>query len=167
MKTGRTSTKADEQAGHVSIIGGQYLVDLGQSGRFRHHWVSKDKTCSCGVGNCEAIEVVRRYLRAGGRRAPDTGETPRCPICGGRSYRDPTWDGRHTRTLGWRCEKGGLSHFLEARAEKIRKQQAENPWLIPPVAGYPGVRRDELLTWVECEAINRRIYRESGYDPTR
>ena len=93
---------------------------------------------------------MRQYLQAGGQRAPDPEGMPPCPICGGKTYRDRTWDGKYTRTLGWRCQKGGLRHFLEAKAEKIRRQQAANPWLIPPVPGYPGVRRDEILTWEDC-----------------
>ncbi len=88
-------------------------------------------------------------------RAPGLEGMPPCPICGSRTYRDSTWDGKYTHTLGWRCEIGGLSHFLEAKANKIRQQQAENPWLIPPAPGYPGVRRDELMTWEECQAVNR------------
>jgi hypothetical protein len=83
---------------------------------------------------------------------------PPCPICGSKTYRDRTWDGKYTKTLGWRCEKGSLRHFLEAKAAKIKKQIAENPWLIPPVPGYPGVRRDALVTWEECEASHRWIY---------
>ncbi len=140
----------------VSIHGSQYLVDFGLGSQPRFHTVSKTKECSCGVPYCEAIEAVRQYLQAGGLRAPDPEGMPPCSICGGRTYRDRTWDGKYTHTLGWRCEKGGLRHFLEAKAERIRKQLAENPWLIPPAPGYPGVRRDELMTYEECQAAYRR-----------
>ena len=140
----------------VSIQGSQYRVDFGKDSQLRFHTVSKNKECSCGAPYCEAIEAVRQYLQAGGLRAPDPEGMPPCPICGGRTYRDRTWDGKYTCTLGWRCEKGGLRHFLEAKAERIQQQLAENPWLIPPAPGYPGVRRDELITWEECQASNRK-----------
>ena len=148
----------DAPAPVVSIQGSRYLVDFGHGSRFRFHKVSKNKDCSCGAPYCEAIEAVRLYLRAGGLHAPDPEGMPPCPICGSKTYRDRHWDGKYTRTLGWRCEKGGLRHFLEAKAEKIKKQIAENPWLIPPVPGYPGVRRDALVTWEECEASHLRIF---------
>ena len=107
---------------------------------------------------CDAIEAVRQYLQAGGTRAPDPDRNAPCPICGSKTYRDHNWDGKYTKTLGWRCAKGGLRHFLEAKAERIQQQLAENPWLIPPAPGYPGVRRDEVMTWEECEAINRKCF---------
>ncbi len=122
----------------VSIQGSQYLVDFGHGCSHRFHKVSKSKECSCGAPYCEAIEAVRQYLQAGGLRAPDPDGMPLCPICGSKTYRDRTWDGKYTRTLGWRCVKGGLRHFLEAKAEKIKQQIAGNPWLIPPAPGYPG-----------------------------
>lgn len=140
----------------VSILGNQYLVDFGQGSSPRFHTVSKNKECSCGAPYCEAVEAVRQYLQAGGLRAPDPEGMPPCPICGGKAYRDRDWDGKYTHTLGWRCEKGGLRHFLEAKAERIKKQLAENPWLIPPAPGYPGVRRDELMTYEECQTAYRR-----------
>ncbi len=90
---------------------------------------------------------------------------PLCQICGSKTYRDRTWDGKYTKTLGWRCEKGGLSHFLEAKAERIKQQLAENPWLIPPALGYPGVLRDELMTWEECQAAYRQLFFEADDIP--
>ena len=150
----------------VSIQGYHYLVDFGSGSNPRYHRVTKNKECSCSASYCEAIEAVRQYLLAGGTRAPDPPVEPACPICGSKTYPDRNWDGRYTRTAGWRCEKGGLRHFLEARTEQIKKQFAENPWLIPPAPGYPGVRRDELMTWEECEAIRRKVFLETGYDPT-
>jgi hypothetical protein len=150
----------------VAVAGSQYLVDFGAKTPQRFHRVSKNKDCSCGAPYCEAIEAVRQYLQAGGVRAPDPESAFTCPICGSKTYRDRNWDGKFTRELGWRCSKGGLHHFLEAKAERIKKQQAENPWLIPPASGYPGVRRDEILTWEECQALNRKVFLETGYDPT-
>lgn len=150
----------------VSIQGYQYLVDLGRKENPRFHRVSKDKTCSCGAPYCDAIDAVRRYLQAGGTRAPEPLDPAVCPICGAKTFRDPKWDGKYTKTLGWRCQTGGLSHFLQAKAQRIQKNLAENPWLFPPVPGYPGVRRDEIMTWEECAAISRRVFEETGYDPT-
>ena len=191
MKTGpiSTNTKADERRWsrqatlqnrvleappvslaccypRVSIQGFQYLVDFGPGETIRFHRVNKDKTCACDAPFCEAIEVVRQYLQAGGQRAPEPVSHPVCPICGAKTYPDHCWDGKYTKSPGWRCEKGGLRHFLEAKSERIKKQFAENPWLIPPAPGYPGVKRDEVMTWEECEAISRKVFLETGYDPT-
>lgn len=151
---------------HVSIQGYQYLVDFGPGETIRFHRVNKDKTCSCDTPFCEAIEVIRQYLQAGGQRAPEPVDYLACPICGAKTHPDRNWDGKYTKSPGWRCEKGGLRHFLEAKGERIRKQFAKNPWLIPPAPGYPGVKRGEVMTWEECEAISRRVFLETGYDPT-
>jgi hypothetical protein len=150
----------------VSIQGNQYLVDFGQGSSPRFHKVSKNKECSCGALNCEAIEAVRQYLQAGGQRAPDPEGMPPCPICGSKTYRDRNWDGKYTHTLGWRCEKGGLRHFLEAKAERIKRQLADNPWLIPPAPGYPGVRRNELMTWEECQRAEQKLRLALEDDPS-
>ena len=128
----------------VSVQEYLYLVDFGLGSYPRFHRVNKAKVCSCGAPYCEAIEAVRLYLQAGGLRAPDPEGMPPCPICGSKTHRDRDWDGRYTKTLGWICVKGGLRHFLEAKAEQIKKQQAENPWLIPPVPGYAGVLRKDV-----------------------
>ena len=151
----------------ISIDRYGYLVDFGSEQTDRLHRVNKNKECTCGVPYCEAIEVVRQYLLAGGARAPDPpGALPTCTSCGGKTHPDHLWDGKYTKEPGWRCEKGGLRHFLDAKARRIQKQLAENPWLIPPVPGYPGMRREELISWEECEALNRKIFLETGYDPT-
>ena len=128
----------------VSVQGYFYLVDFGLGSYPRFHRVNKAKECSCGAPYCEAIEAVRLYLQSGGLRAPDPEGMSPCPICGSKSYRDRVWDGKYTKTLGWICSKGGLHHFLVAKAERIKKQQAENPWLIPPAPGYPGVLREDV-----------------------
>lgn len=150
----------------VCVQGFVYLVDFGQGNAQRYHRVNKNKECSCGGAYCEAIDAVRFYLQAGGIRAPDPQGLLTCPVCGGKTYRDRTWDGKYTKEPGWRCINGGLRHFLEAKAERIQMQLAENPWLIPPASGYPGVRREDLMTWEECEAISRKVFLETGYDPT-
>jgi hypothetical protein len=153
-------------AATVSVQGFVYLVDFGLGSVHRFHRVNKNRECSCGTSYCEAIDAVRLYLQAGGARAPSPEEMPPCPICGSKTYHDRNWDSKYSKELGWRCTNGGLHHFLEAKAERVKKQLAENPWLIPPVPGYPGIRRDELMTWEECEAINRKVFLETGYDPT-
>ena len=150
----------------VSIRGSHYLVDLGADEQQNFHRVNKDKQCTCGVPDCLAIEAVRNYLLDGGQRAPEPKGIFLCPICGSKTYRDPVWDGKYTRTLGWRCVQGDLLHFLEAKAERIRKNQAENPWLIPPVPGYPGVRRDEVMTFEACAALSRKVFLETGSHST-
>ncbi len=150
----------------VSLHEDQYIVDFGKDHSIRYHQVGKNKECSCGVSDCKAVEAVRQYLLAGGRRAESPPERSGCPICGSKTYPDHTWNGKYTRTFGWRCEKGGLSHFLEAKAKRIQKQQAENPWLIPPAMDYPGLRRDDLMTWEQCEAIQNKVSLSTGYDPT-
>ena len=150
----------------VSVQGYLYLVDFGSGSSQRFHRVNKTKECSCGATFCQAIEAVRLYLQAGGVRAPDREGMPPCPICGSKTYRDRNWNGKYTKELGWRCTNGGLHHFLQAKTERIKKNFAENPWLIPPAPGFPGVRRDELMTWEECEALSRKVFQETGYDPT-
>jgi len=183
VKTGQVLTKREnlnacglsKQINHVpsmndepkvSIQGFLYLVDFGADSVQRYHRVNKSRECSCGSAYCKAIDAVRLYLQAGGTRAPGLEEMPPCPICGSKTYRDRNWDGKYTKELGWRCTKGGLHHFLQDKTERIKKNFAENPWLIPPAPGYPGVRREELMTWEECEAINRKVFLETGYDPT-
>jgi DNA-directed RNA polymerase subunit RPC12/RpoP len=163
----REKGEVDALAPTVSIQDNTYLVDFGHGNSQRFHRVNKRKECLCGSLSCEAIETVRQYLQAGGMRAPEQSEGLACPICGSRVFPDHRWDGKYSRKPGWRCQKGGLSHFLQAKAEGIRKHRAENPWLIPPAPGYPGVRRDEILTWEECEAISLKVLLETGYDPTK
>ncbi len=163
----RENSPVDVPAPAVSVLGYQYMVDFGTGAAMRYHRVNKAKECSCGAPYCEAIEAVRQYLQAGGARAPDPPPEFTCPICGGKTYPDHRWDGRYTKTPGWRCEKGGVRHFLEAKGKQIQQQLAENPWLIPPAEDYPGVRRDEVLTFEECEAISRKVFLETGYDPTQ
>jgi len=109
----------------ITITGHEYLVDMGANSKPRYHRVNKDKECTCGDALCDAILLVRVYLQHGGSRAPDRAGMPPCPICGGKTFRDPVWDGKYTHTLGWRCSIGGLRHFLDAKAEMIRFQRAE------------------------------------------
>jgi hypothetical protein len=111
----------------IRVIGYTYLVDFGPSTQPRFHTVNKQRSCSCPLKvTCPAIEAVTEYLHLGGQRAPDP--MPSCPIWGAETVRDRKWDGKYTKELGWRCTAGGLRHFLEAKAERIkealRRQQA-------------------------------------------
>ncbi len=155
----------------VFVSGFEYHVKLEYESDFKV--VTKDRVCSCGKTKCAHVKAVAAYLKAGGQRAPDR-PAPTCSICGGKIFVDRTWTDRDTegrRIPGWRCEKGGLSHFLEAKAERVKKRLADNPWLFLPVYDdsgscvYPGVRRDEIITAEQCQVINQRIYQETGYDP--
>lgn len=138
----------------VTIQDHQYLVDLSECAFPRFHRVKKDKSCSCNDPDCPAIDAVRQYLLAGGARAPDPPGLFRCPICGGTTKPDPDWNGKYTHDLGWRCDMGGLSHFLLAKANRIKQQIGVNPWLIPPAPGYPGLLREDLVTWKDIEITN-------------
>ncbi len=104
----------------IRVIGYTYLVDFGPSTQPRFHTVNKLRSCTCPLKEtCPAIEAVAEYLRNGGQRAPDP--MPPCPICGAEIVRDRKWDGKYTKELGWRCTAGGLRHFLEAKAERIKE----------------------------------------------
>ena len=104
----------------VRVVGYIYLVDFGPTTQPRFHTVNKQRRCSCELGaGCPAIEAVAGYLRNGGQRAPEP--MPPCPICGAETFRDRKWDGKYTKELGWRCSAGGLSHFLQAKAERIKE----------------------------------------------
>ena len=104
----------------IRVVGYIYLVDFGPSTQPRFHTVNKQRRCSCELGaECPAIEAVAEYLSNCGQRAPDP--MPPCPICGAETVRDRKWDGKYTKELGWRCSAGGLTHFLQAKAERIRE----------------------------------------------
>jgi len=149
----------------VHIEGNAYRV-LFQGNLKEDHLVSKNRTCSCGEKDCLAIKEVEIYLRNGGRRAPDP--LPPCPICGSEVITDRSLDGKYTHEPGWRCTKGGKKHFFQAKAKKIQENMAKHPYLFKPVPedNYPGVRMDELTTWQECQEISKRVYQETGYNPT-
>jgi len=63
-------------------------------------------------------------------------QVPDCPICGALAIRDTRWDGRHTKTKGWTCTKGGLDHWMQWRANNIRRKQGLDIL-------YPEVNRDD------------------------
>jgi hypothetical protein len=53
----------------VSVVGYAYEV---KDAYGKTHAVSKDKTCTCGKeGGCWHINAVKKYLNAGGQKAPD------------------------------------------------------------------------------------------------
>jgi hypothetical protein len=104
----------------IRVVGYFYLVDFGSTTQPRFHTVDKQRRCSCELGEgCPAIEAVAEYLRHGGQRAPDP--MPSCPICGAETVRDRHWNGKYTKELGWRCTVGGIAHFLQAKAERIKQ----------------------------------------------
>jgi hypothetical protein len=104
----------------IRVVGYFYLVDFGPATQPRFHTVDKQRRCSCELGEgCPAIEAVAEYLRHGGQRAPNPMLS--CPICGAEIVRDRYWNGKYTKELGWRCTAGGISHFLQAKAERIKQ----------------------------------------------
>ncbi len=104
----------------IMVVGYRYKVDFGPSVKPQVHLVDKQLRCSCELGiTCLAIEAVAEYLRNGGQQAPDP--MPLCPICGAETFRDRNWDNKYTKELGWRCTVGGLTHFLQARTERIKE----------------------------------------------
>jgi hypothetical protein len=123
-------TQIEIPIARVRVVGYTYLVDFGPSVQPRFHTVTKGRRCSCRSRDaCPAIDAVTEYLLAGGRRAPDP--MPSCPICGAETVRDRAWDGKYTKELGWRCVEGGLTHFLQAKAQRIiqaiQAREAVNP----------------------------------------
>lgn len=134
------------------------------------HFVRKDRTCSCGTLDCEAIQAVHQYLKAGGQRADDLPVPLRCPICGGKTVEDRRWQdtANGKKGFGWRCENGGIRHWMQDKTARIQRQFVDHPWLFKPVYDEngncvsPGIRRDEIMTFEQCQAMHRR----TGYDPT-
>jgi hypothetical protein len=146
------------QQATVSVSGYFYVVDLGPNVHPQHHYVGKDRRCTCGLGaDCPAVLVVADYLRAGGERAPDvpSGYYPvapqTCPICGAQAYYVPGLTSRG-RGAGWVCVQGGKAHYWQVHINSWRQDLAENPWIYLPVLApdgtvlYPGLKRDEIIT---------------------
>jgi hypothetical protein len=104
----------------IMVVGYRYKVDFGPSVKPQVHLVDQQKHCSCELDTaCPAIKAVAEYLRNGGKRAPEL--LPPCPICGAETFHDRDWDNQYTHELGWRCTAGGLTHFLQAKTEKIKE----------------------------------------------
>jgi hypothetical protein len=104
----------------IMVVGYRYKVDLGPSVKPQVHLVDQHHHCSCELGNtCPAIKAVEEYLNSGGQRAQEL--LPPCPICGAETFRDRDWDNKYTLELGWRCSVGGLTHYLQAKTEKIKE----------------------------------------------
>jgi hypothetical protein len=104
----------------IMVVGYLYKVDFGPSVRPQVHLVDQHQHCSCELDTaCPAIKAVEEYLNNGGQRALEP--LPPCPICGAETFRDRDWDNKYTHELGWRCTAGGLTHFLQAKTEKIKE----------------------------------------------
>ena len=52
-----------------------------------------------------------------------------CPVCGAKTVGDLLWYGKFTHKQSWRCTKGGLAHFLWAKANECRVEQGLQPLL--------------------------------------
>jgi hypothetical protein len=150
-----------------------YLVDFGEGIIPRYHYVfntAGGMICLCAQGaNCPATMFVQEH-RAGIEMQLETaadeerrtlaaeliGQMPeghlltfipkRCPECGGLTSSDPIWNGKYTGQKGWKCLSHGISCFIRYKGRGIaeRRRQNPDPWIIPPVEGYPGVRLNEL-----------------------
>lgn len=148
----------------VRVKGNAYQVTFPDNLQ-EEHLVLKNRTCSCGESDCPAIKEVENYLRNGGKRAPDP--LFPCPICGSETFPDRSLDGKYTHEPGWQCKSGGKKHFFQAKAKQIQSNLARHPYLFKPIPedNYPGLRREDLMTWEECQAITEKVFRETGYNP--
>src|SRR3990167_1167005 len=83
----------------ISLRQYAYRVDWGKGIYPQWHTVSKERKCSCGMGDkCPSIERVRDWLKNGGERAPEypLGYFPAvpltCPTCGADTVAEPLAD---------------------------------------------------------------------------
>ena len=131
MPIPQQSDKSPAQT-QVTIIGSRYRVAFPTD--IQAHLVDKQRRCSCALGLvCPAVKAVAEYLMNGGQRAPDPAQ---CPICDAATVPDHAWDGKFTREPGWRCVKGGLTHFLQAKARRIQNRRQLSAASDPePIAG--------------------------------
>jgi hypothetical protein len=150
--------QALRQQATVSVSGYFYSVNLGPEVRPQHHYVGKDRRCTCRLGaDCPAVLTVVGYLRAGGERAPDVpfGYFPVSPqvylISGAEMYYVPDLSSKRCGA-GWACVKGSEAHYWLAHVNVLRKTLVGNPWIYPPVFAadgqvvYPGLKRDDIIT---------------------
>jgi len=102
----------------VRVSGYAYLVKYDNGISNGTHVVRKDRTCNCTAGaECQAVQEVQAYLRAGGERAPEIppGFWPyvpeKCPVCGAACEAAPHYD-RSKSGKGWRCIAEAGHYFL-------------------------------------------------------
>jgi hypothetical protein len=119
-----------------------YRVDFGENVQPRHHTVSHDLYCTCGLEqDCAAVTAVKKHLKDGGQAAvtPEPGFYPVaphvCPNCGGKVHPDVSLSSHH-RGMGWRCEKGGSSCYWTAQVQALKalcQEKNSRPQAIEPV----------------------------------
>lgn len=135
----------------VHILGTRYLAVV--NGRL--HIVGKDRRChTCNDNQCEAVNEVARYLKAGGQRAPDKLPAapgkhplvlPACPICGAAVERDAVLDNAQ-HGPGWRCTAGGYEHLYLHRYAYLKA------WFCGE-----GVKRHAMFLPDEPSAVQLRL----------
>ena len=135
---------------NVTVVGYFYAVDFGSTVKPQQHRVGKNAVCSCYLAErCPAVEVVQAYLERGGARAPEppAGYYPvcpaKCPICGSQTAYEARLSSKR-RGAGWRCLKGGTTHYWERMGQALAGKFALNPWLFPALVLREGV---QCLAW--------------------
>lgn len=111
---------------HVIPQADHYIVVVEAWSCAKLYRVNKDKTCSCGMKQCEHVCAVRDYLKGGGSRESrdfqpmsytqylaarmksESVIIGRCPVCNGLT---------ESTSYGWRCENN-LGHFWQYSGEE-------------------------------------------------
>jgi hypothetical protein len=155
----------------VTIGPGFYLVVLPDPGKGLDTAIvyKKDQACSCGGvrhngQRCEHIEAIERYLKRGGKPAPEEQRdslVPRlppllqkCPVCSGVI----DWEKKPGVRLMWRCREDS-AHYWDHRTREIE------PFLtgkarktgIPAINGMPEGEYAKYLDRLEEEKREQTV----------